>query len=189
MVGIGKKRGTPQADEEFFESVENGQKPNSSGVIGPNDLGTESSSSKALEGIPRVATKAADDSSEDTWEGGVKPVGVTVPPGATEEVTEEEADQEPNLEGTEVLDDPVRMYLREIGRVHLLTSKDERVLARKIEGGKHIYSLEQELRSDTGRPVLAWEASIVLLERLVEATPLTGVGQLGDFCRNPGRDI
>ena len=43
------------------------------------------------------------------------------------------AEWESNLqmESTEVLDDPVRMYLREIGRVQLLTSKDERVLARK----------------------------------------------------------
>ncbi len=148
MVGIVTKRGTPQADEEFLESVGNGQEPDSSRA-----LGTEDPSRKAPEGIPGVATKAANDSSEDTWEEGVKPVGVTVPPGATEDVTEEEPDWEPDLEGADVLDDPVRMYLREIGRVHLLTAKDERVLARKMEGGKHIFSLEKELRGDTGRPV------------------------------------
>ena len=34
---------------------------------------------------------------------------------------------------TELTDDPVRMYLREIGRVTLLTADDERVLARAIE--------------------------------------------------------
>ena len=37
-------------------------------------------------------------------------------------------------EGTDALDDPVRMYLREIGRVDLLTSADERRLARELEG-------------------------------------------------------
>jgi len=177
MVGMRKTRGIPQADEEFLESVASGQEPYSPGVIGTNDLGTESLSSKALEGIPGVATKVADDASEDTGEEGVKP-GVTVPPGATEETAEEEPDWEPDLGDAEVLEDPVRMYLREIGRVHLLTSKDERVLARKMEGGKHIFSLEAELRGDTGRPVPAWEASIVLLERLVEATPL--VAALGE---------
>ncbi len=83
MVGMRKTRGIPQADEEFLESVASGQEPYSPGVIGTNDLGTESLSSKALEGIPGVATKTADDSSEDTGEEGVKP-GVTVPPGATE---------------------------------------------------------------------------------------------------------
>jgi len=178
MLGMRKTRGTPQADEEFFESVENGQESNSFDVKETNDQGTESSPSKALEGIPGVDTKGTDDPSEDTRGEGVKPVGVTVPPEAAEEVTEEEPDLEPNLEGAEVLDDPIRIYLTEIGRVHLLTSKDERVLARKIDGGKHIFSLEQELRSDTGRPAPAWEASIVLLERLVEATPL--VAALGE---------
>ena len=34
---------------------------------------------------------------------------------------------------SEITDDPVRMYLREIGRVSLLTAQDERVLARAIE--------------------------------------------------------
>lgn len=70
MVGMRKTRGTPQADEELFESVANGQEPKSTGVIGTNDLGTASPSSKALEAIPGVATKTADDSSEDNWEGG-----------------------------------------------------------------------------------------------------------------------
>ena len=75
MVGMRKKRGTPQADAEFLESVGNGQEPDASRAIG-----TEDPSRKALESIPGVDTKAADDSSEDTWEGGAKPVGVTIPP-------------------------------------------------------------------------------------------------------------
>ena len=52
------------------------------------------------------------------------------------EADSDEPEWEPEAESTEVLDDPVRMYLREIGRVRLLTSADERSLARKIEGGK-----------------------------------------------------
>ncbi|MEE9198973.1 MAG: sigma-70 factor domain-containing protein, partial [Dehalococcoidia bacterium] len=46
----------------------------------------------------------------------------------------------------DMVDDPVRMYLREIGRVRLLNAKDERILARKMEGGKYISSLEKELQ-------------------------------------------
>ena len=41
------------------------------------------------------------------------------------DIENEEAEWEPDTETLEVLDDPVRMYLREIGRVKLLTSKDE----------------------------------------------------------------
>jgi len=57
MVGMKKTRGIPQADEEFLDSVASGQEPYSPGVLGTNDLGTEPLSSKALEGIPGVATK------------------------------------------------------------------------------------------------------------------------------------
>ncbi|MDP3063546.1 MAG: RNA polymerase sigma factor RpoD [Chloroflexota bacterium] len=76
------------------------------------------------------------------------------------------------LEGAEVLDDPVRMYLREIGRVHLLTFRDERVLARKIEGGRCILALERELEKARGRPSRAWEICAALLERTVQSRAL-----------------
>ncbi|MBA7653111.1 RNA polymerase sigma factor RpoD [subsurface metagenome] len=48
------------------------------------------------------------------------------------------------LEEQEVADDPVRLYLHEIGKVHLLTAKDERVLAKKIEAAKHIREIKQD---------------------------------------------
>ena len=88
----------------------------------------------------------------------------------------EESDWEQEVEGTEVLDDPVRMYLREIGRVHLLTSKDERVLARKVEGGRHVENLEKGLQQEAeGRAPKSWELCSFLLERLGQAAPLVGV--------------
>ena len=43
-----------------------------------------------------------------------------------------------NYEAAEMIDDPVRMYLREIGRVSLLKAHDERVLARKMESSGYI---------------------------------------------------
>lgn len=50
------------------------------------------------------------------------------------------------------LDDPVRMYLREIGRVHLLTAQEETILAKQLERGErstyrlncHEYSLDEK---------------------------------------------
>ena len=90
----------------------------------------------------------------------------------------EESDWEQEVEGTEVLDDPVRMYLREIGRVHLLTSKDERVLARKMEGGRHIAKLGKALLQVEGRPAKAWEVCCALLRRLGQSDLL--VGSLGE---------
>ena len=88
------------------------------------------------------------------------------------------------------LDDPVRMYLREIGRVDLLTSADERRLARELEGLNHLVALEEELQRqpETDDPVIeflggagvddapletaAWEAAMLLLARIANAAPL-----------------
>ena len=46
------------------------------------------------------------------------------------------------VDAADLFDDPVRMYLREIGRVRLLKKADEFNLARKIEACKHIHTLE-----------------------------------------------
>ena len=55
-------------------------------------------------------------------------------------------------DASEVIDDPVRMYMREISRVSLLTASDERRLARAIESWKYIERLEKELASSQGTP-------------------------------------
>ncbi len=44
------------------------------------------------------------------------------------------------------IDDPVRMYLREIGRVPLLTGKEEQELSRRMEMGVYLIRRECELR-------------------------------------------
>ena len=48
------------------------------------------------------------------------------------------------------LDDPVRMYLREIGRVALLTGEREIELARAMEQGEYLRLLKVKLRVDQG---------------------------------------
>ena len=116
--------------------------------------------------------------SEDGWEQPA-PAADRVEPEAEEPASDsEDLEWEQDVDGTEVLDDPVRMYLREIGRVHLLTSKDERVLARKMEGDRHLRRLGKELQEAQGRPPKAWEMCCALLERLGEAAPM--VDSLGE---------
>ena len=98
----------------------------------------------------------------------------------TEEISSDlESDGSPevdtDVEFPDMIDDPVRMYLREIGRVHLLTARDERTLARKMECGIQIRNLEKELRDqDGGRPPKAYEVASLLLRRLAEAADLCG---------------
>jgi RNA polymerase primary sigma factor len=50
------------------------------------------------------------------------------------------------------LDDPVRMYLREIGRVSLLTAEREVDLAQAMERGEYLRALKTRLRAETGTP-------------------------------------
>ena len=70
------------------------------------------------------------------------------------------------FEDGEMLDDPVRMYLREIGRVNLLTAQDERVLARKMEAGRHIKRMADYFEEREGRKAEAHEIVMMMLERL-----------------------
>jgi RNA polymerase primary sigma factor len=66
------------------------------------------------------------------------------------------------LGGQEIVDDPVRMYLHEIGRVHLLTAKDEKVLAKKMEEGKRISEINQDWIQRYGRPPSATETILAM---------------------------
>ena len=92
-------------------------------------------------------------------------------PEAEAEAEETDRAAEPG-ESMEVLDDPVRMYLREIGRVRLLTSADERKLARQLEGGKHLQGVKTELVEELGEDPRPWQITSRLVERLIHNEPL-----------------
>jgi RNA polymerase primary sigma factor len=66
----------------------------------------------------------------------------------------------------EEVDDPVRMYLHEIGRVHLLTAQDEKVLARKIEEGRRIAEIKASWLEQHGGLPSATDIMLTILEKL-----------------------
>jgi len=76
------------------------------------------------------------------------------------------------LEEQEVIDDPVRMYLREIGSVSLLSANDEKVLASKMEQDRHIRKIEDELSARSGIPPSASDIVVALLERVCRSSHL-----------------
>ena len=71
-----------------------------------------------------------------------------------------------------MVDDPVRLYLREIGRVHLLKADQERTLAREMEIATHVNSVEASLTSADGRKPGAWRIYLNILNNLSESVPL-----------------
>ena len=82
----------------------------------------------------------------------------------------------------ETADDPVGLYMREIGRVELLTAAEERKLAAEIELASHLEELEWELARGLGddygagtvdAPTPApWEKAMLLLARIANAGPV-----------------
>jgi RNA polymerase primary sigma factor len=97
-------------------------------------------------------------------------VGPDGEPQLTEEDEEPERELESAvpLEDQEGIDDPVRMYLREIGKVFLLTADDEKRLARQMEEGKHLERLEMACEAATGRRPDAAELAYMLFTELSE---------------------
>ena len=79
---------------------------------------------------------------------------------------EQEAEAEAALDDSDSMDDPVRMYLREIGRVDLLNARQEKTLARQTEGWKELQMLERGFHERTGRPPRIPDLAAHLLERL-----------------------
>ena len=75
------------------------------------------------------------------------------------------------LELEEMIDDPVRMYLREMGRVSLLSAREEKVLARRMEEGRHLRRIEEEWLNEYGEFPGAVDLAIVLVARLIQALP------------------
>ena len=76
------------------------------------------------------------------------------------------------LEEQAIVDDPVRMYLHEIGRVHLLTAVDEKVLARKLEEGKRINEIRQDYLQRYGKLPSATEIILAMLKELGQASAI-----------------
>ena len=79
------------------------------------------------------------------------------------------------IEEAEGIDDPVRMYLREIGRVMLLSAADEKFLARQMEEGNWIFDIEEEFEELEGRAPTYIETCVVLLDQLGELMPAVNV--------------
>ncbi len=68
----------------------------------------------------------------------------------------------------ELMDDSVRMYLREIGRVYLLSADDEKRLARQMEGWKEIPNLEHTVEENEGVFPSPLDTTMLILNKLVQ---------------------
>ena len=124
--------------------------------------------------VPRPAAIAVE-AEEEQWDGTETENSTETQSETTTESESEAEDTERGPEAAEtmeVLDDPVRMYLREIGRVRLLTSADERKLARQLEGGKHLQAVKAELVEELEQEPRPWQVTGRLMDRIAGNEPL-----------------
>jgi RNA polymerase primary sigma factor len=83
-----------------------------------------------------------------------------------------EVDVTEDLAEQDVTDDPVRIYLHEIGRVHLLTADDEKTLAKHMEEGKYISRIRQDYSQQNGRQPSAADTIMLILQDLARLASL-----------------
>ena len=70
------------------------------------------------------------------------------------------------------IDDPVRMYLREIGKVSLLTADDEKRLSRAIEEWLHVEQILEDYREENGEEPTWGEVFVELLRQFHHDRPV-----------------
>ncbi|MBI4268085.1 MAG: RNA polymerase sigma factor RpoD [Chloroflexi bacterium] len=101
------------------------------------------------------------------------------PPELSDKIVEaeEEIEIEAPLESLdigeqEVADDPVRLYLSEIGKVRLLTAGDEKILAKKIEAARSVREIRERYLQKHGKSPSATEVVLAALSAIGQAAPI-----------------
>ncbi|HSE47217.1 MAG TPA: sigma-70 factor domain-containing protein, partial [Gemmatimonadales bacterium] len=143
-----------------------------------NDPLTENRTSSADDVIGGVLSRLstgdfAEDAEEDedtAVDGAADEEDIAV--DAEEEEEEEEVSLSLLSDESEGIDDPVRMYLREIGKVYLLTADDEKHLARQMEEGNHLRAIEERYVASYGHPPSAARVAVELLRQWNELMPV-----------------
>ena len=102
-------------------------------------------------------------------------------PTSTEELAEEFEPKDLELEAPiefleaeeqEVADDPIRLYLHEIGKVSLLTARDERDLAKKIEVAKRLRQIKRDYLQKNGESPSATEIVLTIRREIGRAATI-----------------
>lgn len=90
----------------------------------------------------------------------------------------------------DLYEDPIRLYLKEIGKVSLLTANEERLLAGKVEDGRGLNKIENQCREEPDEYAFEVSVFIALLRKIISAYPVIKaiyrnlrLGPVPGFCK------
>ncbi len=127
---------------------------------------TASSSDVQDEPASQATDGYAEDESEEQSETSAETEGTDE---ATVTLVADDVKASIGIDDHEVIDDSVRMYLREIGQVPLLNAAEERVLSSMIERGRHLEKLEDAHLRKYQASLSAVELTVDLIGRIVRS--------------------
>ncbi|MFC1944481.1 sigma-70 factor domain-containing protein [Chloroflexota bacterium] len=78
----------------------------------------------------------------------------------------------PRLGLEEMIDDPVRMYLREMGQVSLLNAAEEKLLARHMDEAKQLRGIAREYTASHSEEPKPVDIAIAMLEGFCQDAPI-----------------
>ena len=82
-------------------------------------------------------------------------------------IKKKEQDSSKTSKSPERSDDPIRMYLREMGGVELLSREGEIAIAKRIESGKYVMVSSLSESPITANKIFEWEKKLINNEMLV----------------------
>jgi RNA polymerase primary sigma factor len=160
MIKLAKKRGYVTYDElnEVLPSEEfsSEQIEDVLGQLSEQGINVVDNEDPEASGEERAAARAGKDGEEEEGEGDLVETARSALP----------VEVKRNLEPTERTDDPVRMYLREMGSVELLSREGEIAIAKRIEAGR------EAMIAGLCESPLTFQAIIIWRDELVEGKVL-----------------
>ena len=132
-----------------------------------------------LEEEPDITAEASDPVEEEKTEDNIEPLpswsgarDLEIDQGEiTSDLEETEISRE-RAEDHDILDDSVRAYLHEIGRVPLLSAQTEKVLAKQREEGRWIGKIKENWLKKNLRPASATDIMLTIVKDVCESAPV-----------------